>query len=405
LRHSPFVICAWLVMLSFSFAWAAEPRRPKLEGPSRCAVRPDGVLVVNGSPVFPFGFYISSGHTGAIRTRCVELVAGIGGNVVHIEGPWHEDTAFLDRAAELGVYVVAGHTETEAKLGRVHRFRDHPAIIAWTLFDDANTLSNVAHLKRMNALVKTEAPNHLTFIPIGTQSRDVVVPAPGFFECSDLVGWENYPIAARGATDPSIRATETQMALVRKTARALHRPIWILPQTFAWPGGRVPTPAEFRNLCYVGLANDAKGVMPWAIFFRGDTPEVRARKLAERNPHLWDDWFLPDSEPLWNECKAMAHEIQLLTPALVGGVYTKLDTGGDLSAACWTSAHESVVVVASLTDKKATPVLIPLPRTLIGQPERAFPGRPAGLRRNDAGKLTGEVGPADVHVYRFRVSP
>ena len=396
-------IAALLAIIFSTVARSAEP--PRLTSPSRADLRADGVLRVNGEAVFPFGFYISTGHTGAIRTKCVELVAEIGGNVIHIEGPWHEDTAFLDRAAELGIHVVAGHTETEAKLWRVKQYKDHPAIIAWTLYDDANTKSDVTHLKAMNALVKEAAPNHLTFIPIGTQSRDVLVPSAGFFECSDLVGWENYPIAARGALDPSIRATETEMALVQKAAREARRPLWILPQTFAWPGGRVPTPAEFRNLCYVGLANDAKGVMPWSMYYRGDTPEVRARKLAANDPHLWNEWYLPDSQPLWDECKAIAREIKALTPALIDGTYAKLTEGGDASAACWSAPSGTIVVVASLTDRKTTDVSIPLPPGVIGAPEPVFAGRPSGLKRGAGGHLTGAVGPGDVHVYRFEAAP
>ena len=128
------------------------------------ALRQDGVLLVNGKPVFPYGFYISTGHTGDIRLKCVEQIAKMGGTVVHIQGPWHEDTRFLDKATELGLWVVAGHTETEAKLDRVRKFKDHPAIIAWTLYDDANTLSSVEHLTKMNNLVKKIVPHRLTYI-------------------------------------------------------------------------------------------------------------------------------------------------------------------------------------------------------------------------------------------------
>ena len=249
------------------------------------ALRQDGVLLVNGKPVFPYGFYISTGHTGDIRLKCVEQIAKMGGTVVHIQGPWHEDTRFLDKATELGLWVVAGHTETEAKLDRVRKFKDHPAIIAWTLYDDANTLSTVEHLTKMNNLVKKIVPHRLTYIPLGRQSRDILMPVDGFFDCSDFVGWEMYPVANPKAAEPNLKATDTQMALVSRAANKANRPYWILPQTFAWPGSRVPTSAEYRNLCYTGLVNGAKGVMPWSIYHNVES-ELRAKKEGRRKASL-----------------------------------------------------------------------------------------------------------------------
>lgn len=368
-------------------------------GPTRSALRDDGVLLVNGRPVLPYGFYISTGHTGDLRLKCVELVHRIGGTVVHIEGPWHEDTRFLDRAAALGIHVVAGHTETEAKLERVRKYKDHPAIIAWTLYDDANTKSTVDHLRAMNRLVKAAAPNHLTFIPLGTQSRDVLMPPDGFFDCSDVVGWENYPVACPGAADPSLRATETQMTLVRAAAAKFRRPVWILPQTFAWPGGRVPTPAEYRNLCYVGLVNGAKGVMPWSIYYKGDPPEEKARKKAVGKP-AWEEWFLPDSKELWAECGRVAGELKELAPLLLNGRHTKLTAGGDVTAACWVGEGEALVVVANLSEKERKPVRLALPAGVPATARPAFGDRPATLTAG-GGALAGEVGPAEVQVYRF----
>ena len=139
---------------------------------------------------------------------------------------------------------------------RVRKFKDHPAIIAWTIFDDANTLSTVEHLTKMNKLVKEIVPHRLTYNPLGTQSRDVLMPAAGFFGCSDFIGWEMYPVANPKAADPTLKATETQMVLVSKAATLANCPYWILPQTFRWPGNRVPTAAEYRNLCYVGLRSE-----------------------------------------------------------------------------------------------------------------------------------------------------
>lgn len=372
---------------------AAEPK------PMTSSFRKDGALLVNGKSVMPYGFYISTGHSGDIRLKCVEQIGMIGGTVVHIQGPWDDDTRFLDKAAELGLWVVAGHTETEAKLERVKKFKDHPAIIAWTLFDDANTLSTFKHLTKMNKLVKEIVPHRLTYIPLGTQSRDVLMPHAEFFECSDFVGWEMYPVANPKAADPSLKATETQMALVAELASNANRPYWILPQSFTWPGGRVPTPAEYRNLCYVGLINGAKGVMPWSIYHMVDSPAVRAKKKAEGKP-AWEEWYLPDSKDLWIECGAMATELKTLAPYLLDGKRKKLTDSGDITASMWIGESDGLVVIANLSENQSKPVSIVLPKGLAGKAQTVFRDRPNGLKLVD-GTLTGDIGKAEVHVYRI----
>lgn len=361
------------------------------------ALRADGTLLVNGKPVLPYGFYISTGHTGDMRLKCVEQVARIGGNVVHIQGPWDNDTRFLDKATELGVWVVAGHTETEEKLPRVKKFKDHPVIVAWTLYDDANTLSTVEHLTKMNKLVKELVPHRLTYIPLGTQSKEVPMPAAGFFGCSDLIGWEMYPVARPG-TAAGTRATETQMAAVAELAAEAKRPYWVLPQSFAWPGGRLPTPSEYRNICYVGLVNGAKGVMPWSIYHNVES-ELRAKKKAEGKP-AWEEWYLPDSKELWAECAAVAKELKELAPLLLDGKRTKLVAGRDVTAAVWAGDTERLLVVANLSEEAAVPVALTLPKGAGSVLTPVFNDRPSGLKLVE-GKLTGEVSKAAVHIYRL----
>jgi hypothetical protein len=385
------------VLILLTLATSGFGDEPKLMTSN---VRKDGTLLVNGKPVLPYGFYISTGHTGDMRLKCVELVHKIGGTVVHIEGPWHEDTRFLDRAAELGLWVVAGHTETEAKLDRVKKFKDHPAIIAWTLYDDANTLSTVEHLTKMNKLIKEIVPHRLTYIPLGTQSREVLMPADGFFNCSDVIGWEMYPVAnSKAKNDKALKETETQMSLVAKAASRANRPYWILTQTFAWPGGRLPSRTEYRNLCYVGLINGAKGVMPWSIYYKGDSPEVKAKKKAEGKPS-WEEWYLPDSKDLWAECGSVGMELQSLAPMLLDGKRTKLTQTGDVTAAIWDGDKEALVVVANLSETEARPVSLELQKQFGSQLTPAFNDRPAGLKLVN-GRITGEIAKAEVHVYRI----
>ena len=222
------------------------------------------------------------------------------------------------------------------------------------------------------------------------------MPATGFYGCADVIGWEMYPVANPRAADPTLAATEVQCREVATQCRKAGRPFWLLPQTFAWPGGRVPTAAEYRNQCYVGLANGAKGLMSWSLFAEVDDGATRAKKQAAGQP-FWAKWYLPDSPDLWAECGRVGAELKQLAPLLLDGKYTKLDAGDGLSAACWRGDRETLVVVANLSETATRPVRVAVPG---GKLTSAFADRPAGLTLAD-GVLTGTVGPTDVQVYRL----
>ena len=68
------VLGAAAALLCWHFVAVADAPKPMTS-----ALRDDGTLMVNGKPVMPYGFYISTGHTGNRRLKCVEQVAKIGG--------------------------------------------------------------------------------------------------------------------------------------------------------------------------------------------------------------------------------------------------------------------------------------------------------------------------------------
>jgi hypothetical protein len=96
----------------------------------------------------------------------------------------------------------------------------------------------------------------------------------------------------------------------------------------------------------------------------------------------------------------VATELKALAPLLLDGKRTKLAGGADLSAAVWVGETESLLIVANLSESAAVKVSVVMPKGLTGDLTSAFKGRPAGLKVVD-GKLTGEIGKAEVHVYRL----
>ena len=104
---------------------------------------------------------------------------------------------------------------------------------------------------------------------------------------------------------------------------------------------------------------------------------------------------------VWAECAAVSAELKELAPYLLDGKRTKLTQDGDVTAAIWVHGKEALVVVANLSETAAKPVAVALPKSLGGEMKPAFKDRPSGLKFAE-GKLGGEVGKAEVHIYRIR---
>ena len=94
-----------------------------------------------------------------------------------------------------------------------------------------------------------------------------------------------------------------------------------------------------------------------------------------------------------------ASELKKLAPTLLEAKHTKLTDGGDVTAALWQGDKSSLLVVANLTDA-LKPVSIVLPKGLVGSLKPEFAGRPTGLKIAE-GKVVGEIGKAEVHLYRI----
>jgi hypothetical protein len=93
--------------------------------------------------------------------------------------------------------------------------------------------------------------------------------------------------------------------------------------------------------------------------------------------------------------------MKALEPALLDGHLVKLETGlADVLAGAWTVGDRAIVCVVNSSETEAHPVTVTLPLSARGEARAVFAGRPAGMAAA-GGKLTGQVGPLEVHVYEF----
>ncbi len=334
--------------------------------------RPDGTTMVAGKPFFPFGWYhVSWTFTAEERLAFVRDVAAGGFNTVHAGIKQLEEwEPFLDEAAKGGVYVVTEFGVDAEKV--ITRYRDKPAVLAWNPGDepDGGGVSPDEMLARYDRfkVADPEHPTYLTLCVPQTYAR--------YVGCAEVIAPDPYPIphAPTSMVYDLLSAASTEAA-------KYGRPVWGVLQCFGYEKGpwRVPTFAECRNMTYLALLAGVKGVIYYTYA---------------------DNGFRVTQHPaLWSEMKTLPAEMKALEPALLNGRLTKLETGApDVFAGTWRVGKRTIACVVNASAKEAREVSLALPAGAKGGVRALFAGRPAGMSVR-GGRLSGTVGPLDVHVY------
>lgn len=107
---------------------------------------------------------------------------------------------------------------------------------------------------------------------------------------------------------------------------------------------------------------------------------------------------------LWNGMKYLVPEIKQLSPILLNGNLTKINTGEeDLFAGIWKYQNQAVIVVLNTSHSTTTKAVITLPSQRTSGVQAMFSGRPSGMTVI-GNNLSGSIKPKDVHVYSFGIS-
>ena len=110
---------------------------------------------------------------------------------------------------------------------------------------------------------------------------------------------------------------------------------------------------------------------------------------------------MPIQKDLWTGIKSLVPEINTLTPVLLNGTLTKIDTKvDDLYAGQWTYKNSIYVVVLNTNSDNFIQASIKLPTQFKGSAKPLFSDRPKGMVYSNR-KLTGMIQSGDVHVYKI----
>lgn len=366
----------------FSSCRAAEVITAAQENP-RFYIRADGTTMVDGKPFFPFGFYQASWESAEDNPidHIREIAAG-GFNIVHASAiKFNNYEKFLDEANRLGVYVISRPNFSILTL--VNAFKHKPAVLGWNLADDVdNGKRTPEQVLKSHAQVKAADPNHVTYVTGYTNQIG------SFANCCDILAIQTYPVREG---KPDLGSTYSMVSIAHNAAVKYNKAVYVNVQAFDWAtakldkykNARPPTAEEVRNMTYQAILAGAKGIIYYSYHYRG-----------------YGGWHLPDNPELWEGMKSLVPEIKQLSPMLLDGSLTKINTRTrDIFAGIWELKGQALAAVINTSYDRPQEVTIALPAGLqSAQP--MFPNRPAGMFVKD-GKLFGLIKPLEVHIYKL----
>jgi hypothetical protein len=349
----------------------------------------DGRLIVNKQPFFAFGlchdwFPISKEK----RLKDIKDIADAGFNVIatSVSDNHENDLDVLDESQKLGIYYMGHYYHRKINnqnfLDIVDKYKQKPSLLGWNIADDVDYPSNnydPIQIKKLSDSVKSLDGNHITYITAFSKN------IRAFLNSADVIGFESYPISNDVNDKNPLLSNYENMITATKydDGTPYSQTIFAYLQAFPWDNSRLPTSQEIYNMTYASLLNGVKGI----IYYSYSIDE--------------DKWYLPEHEDLWNGIKSLAPEVKKLSPVLLEGKLTKLDTQLDnLQAGQWVYKDSLYVVVINTSSTDTITASLTISDKVLSQAQPLFPGRPSGMTFQN-GKLSGLIQPGDVHIYQL----
>ena len=366
----------------FSSCRAAEVLSSAPEN-SRFYIRTDGTTIVNGKPFFPFGLYQASWESAEDNPiDHIREIAAAGFNIVHASAIKLDNyETFLDEANKLGVYVISRPDFNILTL--VNAFKHKPAVLGWNLADDVDNGKRTPNqVLTSHRQVKAADPNHLTYVTGYTNKIG------RFANCSDILAVQTYPIK-EGKWDLS--STYSKVSLAREAVAKYNKAVYVNVQAFDWAtakpdqykNSRPPTAEEVRNMTYQAILAGAKGIIYYSYHYRG-----------------YGGWHLSDNRELWEGMKSLVLEIKQLSPMLLDGNLTRVNTHStDVFAGIWELRGQVVAAVINTSYDRPQEIAIALPAG-IRSARPIFPNLSSNMFVKN-GKLFGSIKPLEVHIYQL----
>ncbi|MFA6567454.1 MAG: hypothetical protein WCS96_04515 [Victivallales bacterium] len=264
--------------------------------------RLSGIAMVNGKPFIPFGFYFNR----TVTPDDVSYLVKNGFKTMYITyRPGNKEMldAMVEASTHEGVKIllrtnIANNSvkKLQALVEDMKTFNQYPGFIGLNFTDEPIATGRIdgVELQNMYDKIKTALPNKLVFMNDTLLGVPRLLKRPDAPLGSDVISIDDYPLPSPfGSSSPSglfSIAYHTKMAAA--TARRVGIPFWSVPFCGGYGYGysRTYTPSEEEYCTYAAIINGATGIFYWA--------------------------YHPKSKSLWEKIKAMAKEVEFLTPMI-----------------------------------------------------------------------------------------
>ena len=272
--------------------------------PVRVRLRKDNTIMVDGKPMFPFGFY----GVVDVREDDIAEVGKAGFNIAHLyagrgqskgakkDARWHYLDVMNKHGQKMALSIpYIGSGDPEAIRRNILAYKDHPGIISWYTFDEPDG-SGIDPLKML--------PDYQMVKKMSALPTSIVFDDPGRFEryvdVVDIFWTDPYPTFFWGKPGRLRKISDFITAAVNVVEN--RKPVWVVPLSIysdrlSKKVSRAPTFEEERAQTYLGIVYGARGVVYFAYNMRQDAV-VGWRRL-------------------WAGMKCMATNIRRLNPILL----------------------------------------------------------------------------------------
>lgn len=272
-----------------------------------------GVLLHNGEPYLPFGWFSESLHVMAAPDCPYTAMQRYGAE-------WLSDEKmreYLDKVAAAGTYVLMGpypsramtdhgsgvwgkplsDKEAEALRARVRALKDHPGLLGWYIADEPELRPALPErTRRICAVIAEEDPYHPCIM-----LNDTIAGIYRYVDGGDVLMPDPYPQFIKGGMAGKDIAKVGQFIQACADAGKGRKGVWITPQAFnnsdyGHKNQRIPNFTELRNMTYQAVAYGAKGFLWFTAGGRPNYPSLSIGMpfLAREIAFLKDAVLAPD---------------------------------------------------------------------------------------------------------------
>lgn len=284
----------------------------------RVDIDPKGRCIFDGKPFFPIGIYAYP------KPASLKLLADSPFNtVLHYKLLKRSE---LDEIASYGLKTFSAldrKLSEQALADRIDAIKDHPALFAWYIGDELQTI-DIPDQTRLYRLLRSHDPDHPVYAV-----QDRIYDLRPFMQTADVLGLDPYPVAQR-----PIRMVTDFIREGRATTFDA-RPHWSVPQMFNWAlhrplqrdRERYPTEAELRSIAWQHIAGGANGLV--------------AYKLHHEKPEEWE-W----AKKVYGEIADRAETLVSDEPAP-----QLVSSSPDVACRAWVKGGRLYLVACNILDK------------------------------------------------------